>query len=1803
MVTVPRSALAKAVAGIPRVAPLPNIAGITGGAARRAPQVLGSYDPGFDDDQGFFKNLLTGPVGQALSTIDLGRSAVVSTAKEGIDLLQGEGFSGSDWVNQVKTHYGFGDILRDENIDLGKWGNRAVGFIGDVALDPLTYATLGSATLAKATAREVADQLVAAGNREAAKRVIKSGSKLAAGGKALRSVGYDVGLSMSMPGTGMFGRAVRMDRALNDITGGAISRRRAAQWAPWFQTTGAKYGMSAKQSQELFAKAVGSSRTQARQLLDDEARALAGRHAGKTGTAYTADLVSEISDDLFALSNRARTSRVDLFWRNGTASTRGPEWARVTQGLSGDTVRGTAGGVGGFATRGGDNVVIRMAASAPGRVLQSALRSRIGKGLSKGLDQKAKRTKFMLDALDSGDALSYQAARVVEDGVTKGHANNGLFAEAVDRLQSRMLNAAFQGGFDISGAAPGPISGRVTMGMGERAKASAILLDAMDEPWTYADGTFNENLRPFIDHVEQFRRVDTVQPEKLHEELRKFWDEMGETWETLTGRKIDTSDLTPDERYVTRRMTPEAREAAKNEGWYKAMKKSADAMGERLDPDAAAGSGKRDVRDVAYSQKERAFKAGGTFTWKGKKLEILTPGAATAAGGRRGGAAARALDTEDVPIGFFDDMQGNPGVMAGEATDQAKVDKLAASIAKDGIQEPLILELHPETGLVWLGEGNHRLAAARQLGLDSVPVRGMRHEGTPRGVRLSGRGKRLRPHTLVDLDNDDWFGEAWVSESGERLQATFSPSQVGVPIATIRGVAAAGTRAPSVRRQIIDFLREVDPEIADNFFVSDTAKLIDTYKVAQGREILWASIESNLAKHGIFVEAADLRAYNGVMNDMEKGAKGMRAQAGKLGVKAEAKRVHSQEAAARAKGKWDESRQLTDDASDAATRANATAEADLNALDPRIAQVQRAILNLTDEIDGKLRDAATKRFRTAPDVADAQRDLFDMSVALESTTRLARMLNTVADGIMDRAQMAGLSDLSGPAEHHMTRKAAYADILRQLELAKDLIGIAQRKAGQLGALDRTVQDVQDLVDGLLGKSRGGLGRKDAGPKYIQNYVDQVDEIRRLGVELDAEITFNAGWRAPTDLSDLTNRNWVEKARLRLQQDFTAEVADRAEALKLGADADAVGTTPRGSLIDIEAERLTIEAARREALQEVVNTNRRAREAWIEGSRLAGFDPMGGPVGGGGPYKGASAKFPNYQRNAAEALDLDSQRLAAEAKLLDTEIGQVLETDMGKFQQADNMFRHMIDGRYIDPDTGITALRAGFRDGALPFGPAVDGEQMYMSILGSEEANRRFLEMMRSTLNSGSGTGNEFWKAWDSLTGYFKAQAIARPAFIQRNLLGGVFNNVLAGMQFDNMFIYMKARHRAMKAGWKDALAEAGVEPREWADFQDFLGKRPAELKRRAARLGAEKLAKNPKDAVMRDFARVYRSGAVGAGQASMDVAQSFRLGGATHIDRYGRPIRANMLRRDNVFNTAIRNGNSEAEELLRGMLAFDSVTTGMSDIEAIARVNKFHFNYSKEAQTDFERRVASRAIPFYTWTRNSIPLMATQLGRNPKPFVRYLQLKNNIESGVEKDRNVPDWYGERWGIDLSALLGNPNQGQRTFAFPDLPFMDLINVAKMPSRETPFGPAQHIAEGLAPQLKAPVEYLTGTNIFTQAEIGTDFIPPPRVFDIPGLLPFLSKALPMGMVKKNHRGEWGMREDFAYHLGNFVPYITQMRRLAPKEERFKEDLLLNWLNWISPIGMRERDWRAGRGTAYARQRDRSEDRRRMISLENL
>ena len=1622
--------------------------------------------------------VLEGPIGAGLNLLDTGRRAAVSTVKETLDLVQGEGFSGTDWGNQIASHYGFGDILRDENVDLGKWGNRIVGFIGDVALDPITYLTFGSGALAKQSWRQVADELGGAANgaktaaeraafNAARQRVASTGSKMAAGPSALRGIGYEVGLGFSMPGTGMFGRAVGMDKALDIITGGAVSARRAAEWAPAFQAAGARYGMDAVQSQKLFERAIRLGREEARKLFEAEARVLARKRPGMahevglseaiTGRAQgvAREFIEETADELLGVAQRASKSRTELFWRNGQASLDAPNWERyaAVPGM------GQMVGVGRAATRGGVargaeeltdtglGVVLRTVVSGPGRGMQRVLQSSIAKNLS----QRLSKNDLLRTWLQDPDPVKYWVGRAVETGEAVGFANAGKFSQMVDTLQAQMLDMAHKGGFDISEIGLGPVQKLIpgmveTEGMVFRREASRILQDAMDEPWEYLDDAGNTIDNGLTGHMDDFKNHvaangdGSVTAQQLHVELRKFWDNMAEGWEEISKRKL-RQPLSPNEVHTTRRVTAEARKVYKDPKYTRAHE-----AGERLaDEGPQTGKGKP-KRDQSYATKERVFAPGEKFIWnrtggpKSASFEIVQPG------------------------------------------------------------RPL------------------------QIG-------------------------------LVEL-----------------------------------------AHAPSVRKQIEMFIREVDPDWAANntFFETDTAKLIDGYKSAQGRELIWAGMEDHLAAQGIFVEAANLDEVKAFFNGLRKEAKKGRAAQKNMGKVAERKAASAQNAAARARVAWDEA--------DVRGANRLSAQADMWGLDPQIRKIQMSMMDLIEDVEAAtVRSSRTGRFRTAPEARTAMEDLVDMAVGLEVTGRMAKALRSITE------TLEGVDDLG---RNIKPIEEAYAHIVQQLAIARDTLEVAKNAAARLGGNDQTIRDLESLISGL---EKGFVS--EGTPNVIRQYVDDVHEIGRLAAELEAPITFNSGYRIPVSQADIANRPWAVKARQalaeaqekevnRLVREQKRSIREPGKPLQPGAqDAleEIADTFERGAeripLLEVEARRRTLLWVQEEFDRQTVELSNRAQRH------------MGEYVND--PYKN------NYNRFAAESQDLQAQANAMERNFARTpdELGEIFETDMAAFQNADNMFAPLFDPTLKRPkrmksggefdsnfDSNIGALMAAFDDGALPFGPA------YMKGTLGPKLNEDLAKLLRSRMNAGRGEVSELMQAWDSVTGYFKAQAVARPAFIQRNGLGGLFNNILAGMDPKNAVRFMRLRGRAIEAGWKDALKEVGLTPdqvRNVKGSRQFMQTRPSNVKRRAAELGAEKLAAKG-DGSMRDLRRVYRSGAIGAGQASSEVAQSFRLHGAATLDRYGRPLRWNPLRRDSVWNTAIRNGNGEMEEFLRGSLALDSVVSGMTDADAIFRVNQFHFNYSKEGMTDWERNLGARAYPFYTWTRNSLPLMATQLLYNPKPFLRYLQLKNNVELGVEKDRTTPGWYAQRWGIDLSGLMGNPNQGARTWAFPDLPFMDLIEFAEMPLQdmERPFGGLTRLAEGFAPQIKFPVETMMGAQIFRNIPISTEYVKPPPMFDIPGLLPFLSKV-PGDLVAKNSRGQYGIRENALYGLGTFVPLVSQMRRLIPREDRYKDDdkLFSAWLSWIMPIGIRRQGPRDTRGARFQRDRERSMSRSERRSLERI
>lgn len=121
----------------------------------------------------YVKTMSVGPVGGFLNMIQKPLAFTSSAIKEGIDLFTGQDASWGDFKKQYNDNYTFGNILRDYNVmqdrnsGWQKFGAAALGFIGDVALDPLSYLGLVGKGIA------FSNQLVKGGARKAAREMVR----------------------------------------------------------------------------------------------------------------------------------------------------------------------------------------------------------------------------------------------------------------------------------------------------------------------------------------------------------------------------------------------------------------------------------------------------------------------------------------------------------------------------------------------------------------------------------------------------------------------------------------------------------------------------------------------------------------------------------------------------------------------------------------------------------------------------------------------------------------------------------------------------------------------------------------------------------------------------------------------------------------------------------------------------------------------------------------------------------------------------------------------------------------------------------------------------------------------------------------------------------------------------------------------------------------------------------------------------------------------------------------------------------------------------------------------------------------------------------------------------------------------------------------------------------------------------------------------------------------------------------------------------------------------------------------------
>lgn len=147
-------------------------------------------DEGFGRGLGFLiNNPITRTVMKPFEVLDYGRRAVTLGMEEFAEGITGDELNGtvgddrSNWDKLNDPTYGVGQLLGD--LTGNKWADRAIGLVGDIAFDPLTYLTAGvggvmgksgraaQAATARATGLRLAEEAVQQGATEVAQAAIR----------------------------------------------------------------------------------------------------------------------------------------------------------------------------------------------------------------------------------------------------------------------------------------------------------------------------------------------------------------------------------------------------------------------------------------------------------------------------------------------------------------------------------------------------------------------------------------------------------------------------------------------------------------------------------------------------------------------------------------------------------------------------------------------------------------------------------------------------------------------------------------------------------------------------------------------------------------------------------------------------------------------------------------------------------------------------------------------------------------------------------------------------------------------------------------------------------------------------------------------------------------------------------------------------------------------------------------------------------------------------------------------------------------------------------------------------------------------------------------------------------------------------------------------------------------------------------------------------------------------------------------------------------------------------------------------
>lgn len=459
-------------------------------------------------------------------------------------------------------------------------------------------------------------------------------------------------------------------------------------------------------------------------------------------------------------------------------------------------------------------------------------------------------------------------------------------------------------------------------------------------------------------------------------------------------------------------------------------------------------------------------------------------------------------------------------------------------------------------------------------------------------------------------------------------------------------------------------------------------------------------------------------------------------------------------------------------------------------------------------------------------------------------------------------------------------------------------------------------------------------------------------------------------------------------------------------------------------------------------------------------------------------------------------------------------------------------RHVKPGSEVDLKDGEAIYHLGSKNSRFGLEP-VDPKDWSA---GKAPKNGQFVVLHKKTVEDAlrsaqpAQAGSAIGRVYDKGTRGFKRLATATPGFHARNLVG------------DTQMAYLsQPGHRLpgnLVAGGKALRALSRQEKANRTLTQ-------ADLSGNTIKVAGKQMP------VSEFLAGAKKHGVIRSGFIGRELE-----------DLGGKATKPGLKRVPKGIGRGVKRLMQNREDVVRLSTYKHGLDRGMSPAEAADLSLETHIDYGD--LTEFERKYARRAAPFYTFSARALPLHAKRLVTNPGKFANYEKLREEVANatgldlyGTEGDLN--DYQQRQLGVLIK-------HGGKVYVLSDALPLTMLNElpiglvkvkgVSLPFIENPlkFGDEfmQFVGQMLNPTAKMPFELYTNKSLFFRDNLENPDNPlvaaPSWVAALPA-----SVRKELGIVhdmvdKKTGKKQWGWPGKVDYVVKSFPGPLNAANRAA-------------------------------------------------------